>query len=100
MIYRFFNIVIISLGLLLVYFLSMFWIGSKEQFDVLKKTFFIFFVNRFLLCLFGMFITLFFVFILNKLFGVKKELKKELLINFTVLTIFSTLVILSLYFKP
>ncbi|OCB70430.1 hypothetical protein LPBF_12000 [Flavobacterium crassostreae] len=78
----------------------MFWIGSKEQFDVLKKTFFIFFVNRFLLCLFGMFITLFFVFILNKLFGVKKELKKELLINFTVLTIFSTLVILSLYFKP
>lgn len=100
MIYRFFNIVIISLGLLLVYFMSMFWIGSKEQFDVLRKTFFIFFANRFLLCLFGMIITLFFVFILNKLFGVKKELKKELLINFTVLTVFSILVILYLYFKP
>lgn len=100
--YKIINLIVLFIISFFLYFSTIFWIGSKEQFDELKnKSFFFFFLNRFILNTIFIFLmlTIFILFsrILGNDFRKGVSLKKVFLIDLFVLSIVSCILILVIH---
>ncbi len=93
--------VYILLIVIILQFSTIFWIGSKEDFEVLKVNRLVFFINRYFLNLIVIFIFILFLTFVKILFNRGKlniDQKKYLLKIFFILNLISTLLIIINHF--
>ena len=87
----------IVVSIIILEFTTIFWIGSKEDFEILKRNTFSFFTNRFILNFIAIFFVLLFLVIVRLLFKQNKTGKSNkniLTKTFFILIISSVLLII------
>lgn len=92
----------IIVSIVILEFTTIFWIGSKEDFEILKRNTFSFFINRFTLNLIFIVFNLLFLLVVRLLFKQNKkgESNKKILAKTTLILIVSSifLIIINHYF--
>lgn len=87
----------ITVSIVILEFTTIFWIGSKEDFEILKKNTFSFFTNRFILNFIAIFFILLFLIMIRLLFRqnkIGKSNKNILAKTFFILIVLSILLII------
>jgi nitrogen fixation-related uncharacterized protein len=97
--YKVINVLVVTIIAICLNYSTIFWIGSKEQYDELKaKSFLLLFFNRFILNTFVIVFLLLIFLIISRILGKKIRegltLKKVFFMDLLILAVISTLFIL------